>query len=161
MPYCGLSGVVAYYSHTHWLMVHRGWMAQWKWHNTSFNVLFSSSPVYYTGPLRAHRISNSHWFPLPDVIFSSLAYLQMFFMHLLHCSIVTNKRYLAAECNCTQVESWRVIMHIYFNNSLGKARVCVWRCSKRTPNFLLLSFHMEQVEPRYCGNFVERTKLWS
>lgn len=117
-------------------MVHKRWMAQWKWHNTSFNVLFSSSPVDYSGPLRVHTASLLALVPSPSChppLFS-LA-LVFFFMLLLHCSLWITRlvsiqgnykkdkhfaplwRFIAAQCNCTHVDSqWfvrRVVCFCY------------------------------------------------
>lgn len=47
-------------------------MAQWKRHNTSFNVLFSLSPVDCGEPLKVHSVSCWHWFTLPPLRVSSL-----------------------------------------------------------------------------------------
>lgn len=40
--------------------------------NICFNVLFSLSPVDYSGSLKVHSISCLHWFPLPPAVLSSL-----------------------------------------------------------------------------------------
>lgn len=56
VAHCGPSGASAWCSHTHWVMVHSSLRTQWKWHDTSSNVLFTPSPVDYSGPLGLQRL---------------------------------------------------------------------------------------------------------
>lgn len=91
IPYYQLSEVTALYSHTYCFLVHGGWMVQWKWHNTIFNALFSSSPVHYNKPLRVHNTSCLHWFLLHSCCSPSSLASTCFFHAITALVFVNNK----------------------------------------------------------------------